>query len=78
MKPISLIALTFSLFFLMLPEGVLADIAESRANVEKLNKDDNFKDALELGLKHFREVSDEKSAADLSSIVLYVADIMIT
>jgi len=45
-----------------------ADITENRAKVEKMIKDGNYKEALDLGIENFKQTSDAKSANDLRLI----------
>ena len=45
-----------------------ADITENRAKVVKMIKDGNFKEALDLAIINFKQVSDKQSSNDLKQI----------
>ena len=62
---ILLICIIYSLSSLNL---ISAEISENRAKVEKLIKEGNYKEALDLGLENFKQTSDTKSGGDLIRI----------
>ncbi len=54
-----------SIFSITLVNG---EITENRAKVDKMIKDGNYKEALDLAVENFKQVSDEQSADDLKHI----------
>lgn len=60
-----LLSMLIGLFSIIL---VSADMSISRAEVDKLVKDGNYREALEKALENFKQVSDENSGLDLKQI----------